>query len=121
MIQAVDDWFEYRSAEAGWRPRGSAATMTSHGSRPHHQRRRDIDPTGNPNRPAAPTRLASGSRHRPLHGMRLVRGRVRAAPAQPRRRAVEKVFDAARCRSVHGLQRLRGGVPVSRDHDAPGL
>ena len=34
---------------------------------------------------------------------------------------MEKVFDAARCRSVHGLQRLRGGVPVSRDHDAPGL
>lgn len=71
--------------------------------------------------PPAPTRLAARCRRRALHGLRLVRRRVRPSPSQSRSRAMEEVVDASRRGSVHGLQRLRSDLPFSCDHHAKGL
>lgn len=66
----------------------------------------------------ASPRVAARHRPRPLHGLRLVRRRLRTSPAQPAGHSMEEVFDAPRRGPVHRLQRVRRGVSVPRHQDA---
>ena len=74
-----------------------------------------------PSSPPASTGLAASCRRRALHGLRLVRRRVRPPPSQPRSQAMEEVVDPPRRESVHRVQRLRSDLPFSRDHHAKRL